>query len=245
MKLATWNVAVPIAKSRRDALQTHIDTAKPDILVLTETHDGFKPGFAHSCSSEDGRDGSRDPGHRWVTIWSNDRLEPLDTSDKKRTASARVFPQVGNPFVVYGTVLPWIGSEWHGHASAGGFAFGESLKVQAADWKQLCGDYPDDEFFLLGDLNQDLVSNKPRYYGSKANRTALEAAFLDVGLTPLTAGGDDPIRRDSAPCACIDHICTRVNSHWRAESTARWPNEPKPHKPLSDHFGVSVSLVPR
>ncbi len=245
MKLATWNVALPVAEARRKEMNVFTDQVQADVWVLTETHDRFTPGLAFSCSSEDGRDGSHNPGHRWVTIWSNSRLEPLVTSDKQRTTAARVFPQVGNPFVVYGTVLPWIGSEWQGHAATSGVAFGESLKVQAADWKQLCDDFPDDEFFLLGDLNQDLVSSKPHYYGSQANRTALEGALRDAGLTPLTAGDDDPIRRDSPPCACIDHICIRVKSRWQAESTARWPDKPKPDKPLSDHFGVSVSLVRR
>jgi endonuclease/exonuclease/phosphatase family metal-dependent hydrolase len=103
-------------------------------------------------------------------------------------------------------------------------------------------DNPDDEFFVLGDFNQDLVRVGPRYYGSRANRDALETALVDAGLVALTAADGDPIRRDSAPCACIDHICARRDSNWRAEPAVRWPDLPAPERWLSDHFGLSVLL---
>ncbi len=242
MKLATWNVALPVSATRRQALLAFTDAAQADILVLTETHDGFSPGHAHSCSSAKGRDGLHKPQHRWVTIWSKHPLEPIATTDKKRTAAARVVPNKGRTFVVYGTALPWLGSKWQEHPAMGGVAFRESLQVQAADWKALRKKYPDDEFFLLGDFNQDFVS--PRYYGSKANRILLEAALRDAGLVALTAGDNDPVRRDSPPCACIDHICVREDSRWRAGATERWPDKPTPtRKGLSDHFGISVSLT--
>ena len=114
--------------------------------------------------------------------------------------------------------------------------------MQARDWLRIRETYPTDEFFVLGDLNQDMVT--PRYYGSRSNRLALENALEIAGLIALTAGDGDPIRRESAPCACIDHICARRDSIWRAEPAVRWPNAPKPERSLSDHFGVSVSLVP-
>jgi endonuclease/exonuclease/phosphatase family metal-dependent hydrolase len=175
-----------------------------------------------------------------VSIWSRYPLEPLTTSDEQRTAAARIRPASGDPFVVYGTVLPWIGSAWRAHASAEGVAFREALAVQAADWMQIRSDYPGDEFFILGDLNQGMVS--PPAYGSIANRTALEKALGAAGLAALTAGDGDPIRRDSGPRAGIDHICARGDSNWRAEPAVRWPDLPVPEKWLSDHFGVSVSF---
>jgi len=236
LKLATWNVALPVAAARRDAARIWTDKIAADILVLTETHDVFDPGLQYSCSSAGGRDESHLSPHHWVTIWSKYRLEELKTSDAKRTAAARAFPEDGPPFLVYGTVLPWIGSKWQGHPSAGGVAFGESLKVQASDWKRLHREYPEDELFVLGDFNQDLVK-PPRYYGSRANRAALIKALDDCGLVVITAGDGDPVRRDSAPCACIDHICALRNSRWRAGSAERWPNIAKPDKSLSDHFG--------
>lgn len=242
VKLATWNVALPVSEKRRQGLRAWTDQVQADVYVLTETHDGFEPGHANCWSSDAGRDGSHHPAHRWVSIWSNERLEPIPTSDPKRTAAARVHPTDQEPFVVYGTVLPWMGSMWNGHHSKGGVAFRESLAVQLNDWRQLRSIYPRDEFFVLGDFNQDLVGSRPRYYGSVANRRLLEAALAEAGLVAFTSGENDPIRRDSAPCACIDHICGKLDSNRRVTSLTRWPNEPKPPRWLSDHFGVAVEL---
>lgn len=242
LKLATWNLALPVSPERRKAMRSHTDREQADIWVLTETHDSFTPGHTFSHPSAPGRDGLHESKHHWVTIWSRHPIEPLPTSDLQRTAAARITPDSGSaPFIVYGTVLPWLGSPWRAHPAAKGVAFREALSVQATDWMRLRRDYPADELFVLGDLNQDLVS--PRYYGSRANRTVLEEALERAGLTVLTAGDRDPIRRDSAPCACIDHICARRDSSWRANPAVRWPDLPAPQRWLSDHFGVSVVLV--
>lgn len=244
LKLGTWNLMLPVAEGRREGIRLHTDREQADVWVLTETHDGFTPGHAYSHSSAPGRDRLHKPAHRWVTIWSRHPMAPLDTADKVRTAAARIHPDSGAPFVVYGTVLPWLGSTWLEHPSAGGVAFREAVRVQGADWVRLRQEYPEDEFFVLGDFNQDLVYDQPRYYGTAANRAALEAALESAGLVALTAGAGDPIRRDSAPCACIDHICARRDSAWRAEEATRWPAESVPARKLTDHFGVSISFKP-
>lgn len=240
MKLATWNVALPVAVRRRKALRAHTDREGADVWVLTETHDGFTPGHAYAHSSSAGRDGLHKSEHRWVTIWSRYLLEPLETSDEERTTAAHVCPEGSAPFVVYGTVLPWEGSRWRGHPSAGGVAFREALAVQAADWMRLRREYPQDELFILGDFNQDMVS--PRYCGSQANRSGLESALNAAGLIALTAGDRDPIRRESPPWACIDHICALRESSWRAGPARRWPDVPAPERWLTDHFGLSLEL---
>lgn len=243
LKLATWNLALPVALRRRDAMRSHTDREKADVWVLTETHDGFTPGHAFSLSSAAGRDGLHKNEHRWATIWSRYPLDPLDTSDVKRTVAARIKPESEKPFIIYGTVLPWIGSPWLEHQSAGGVAFRESLAVQSEDWLRLRRDYPEDEFFVLGDLNQDMVSAPPRYYGSRRNRAVLEKALEDAGLHALTASDRDPVRRDSPPCASIDHICARQDSKWQAEPASRWPDVEVPERWLTDHFGVSISFA--
>lgn len=239
LTFATWNVALPVAPHRRAAMQVHIDRVQPDILVLTETHDGFKPGHPFSHSSTAGRDGSHKAEHRWVTIWSWYQLAPLETSDPQRSVAARVTPTSGDPFIVFGSVLPWIGSTWRGLPNAKGAAFRAAVSMQGGDWIRLRTQYPDDEFMILGDLNQDLVT--PRYYGSQSNRFALEAEIQNAGLTVLTGGENDPVRRLSAPCACIDHICARSDSRWHFVAPDRWPDVPVPERWLSDHFGVSVT----
>ena len=96
MKLATWNLELPVAPRRRQAMRSHTDREQADVWVLTETHDSFTPGHAFSHSSTAGRDG-RTAGAPWVTIWSRYPLEPLETSDGVRTAAARVRPESAIP----------------------------------------------------------------------------------------------------------------------------------------------------
>lgn len=240
MKLATWNVALPVAERRRKALRSYTDTVTADVWVLTETHDGFSVGMENSHSSAPGRDGRHAPEHRWVTIWSNFRLEPIETADPMRTACARVSPPDADPFIVYGTVLPWLRDAWRDYPAKGGVAFSAAVELQQGDWRSIHERYPDHEFFLMGDLNQDLADS--HYYGSKANREKLRQALETAGLVALTCGANDPVRRDSAPWACIDHICARYDSAWVAEAPERWPDAPAPVRSLTDHFGISVQL---
>jgi hypothetical protein len=243
LKIATWNLQLPVTALRRKKIRLHTERQQADIWVLTETHDDFSPGDEYTAvSSVAGRDGLHEPEHRWVSIWSKYPLEALSTSDKQRSAVARVSPASGDSFIVFGTVLPWIGSKWRDRPGAGGVAFREALAMQLADWIRLRKQFPKDEFFLLGAFNQDLVGRPPRYYGSVTNRKVLEAALERAGLVPLTGGNNDPIRRDSPPCACIDHICTRRDSKLLTGNTERWPDTPVPQRGLSDHFGVAALL---
>lgn len=85
----------------------HLNRVASDLLVLTETHDGFYPGYKNYFSSEHGVGTDLNAGFRWATIWSNDSLQRLKTSDNLYTVAARVMPRDEEPFVVYATVLPW------------------------------------------------------------------------------------------------------------------------------------------
>jgi hypothetical protein len=66
---------------------THLELIAANLLVLTETHDGFNPGYKNVCSSASGRYGMDLKQHRWASIWSNDKLEPLKTNDEQRTVA--------------------------------------------------------------------------------------------------------------------------------------------------------------
>ena len=67
------------------------------------------------------------------------------------------------PIVVYGTVLPWLGSPWRGVPALNGAAFAAALEAQAADWNRLQAEHPECDFAVGGDLNQDLA-HEPHYY---------------------------------------------------------------------------------
>ena len=243
VKFATWNLGRPLPPDgRRVARIVHeIRRVGADIWVLTETHDLVTPGTDCSCVSTAGMDRPGEPGERWVSIWSRYSIEPLpETSDPMRAVAARVVPPVGPPLIVYGTVLPWLGSPWRHVAASGGQAFAAALEAQASDWRRLRTVYSDHDFLLAGDFNQDLADT--HYYGSRSNRRALQEALDGASLVALSAGDRDPVRRDSPSCACIDHICLSDTSVWKPGELCRWPDAATPDPVLSDHFGIEVTF---
>ena len=93
----------------------------------------------------------------------------------------------------------------------------------------------------MGDFNQDLAPT--HYYGFRLKRNALVEALDECGLVALTSGEGDPIRRETAPLACINHICALRDSKWISEPAIRWPQTSITDARLSDHFGLSVKFT--
>jgi endonuclease/exonuclease/phosphatase family metal-dependent hydrolase len=245
MRVATWNVArpVPSARRRRKLVAGQIQAVEADVWVLTETHDDVEPGPEYRSASTSGADRASGPGERWVSIWSRFPIEPLpSTSDPVRAVAARIAPARGTPLIVYGTVLPWLGSSWRGIEAVDGKAFEAALDVQAADWRAIRRIHPDHDLMVAGDFNQDLADT--HYYGSRANRLRLTAALQQADLIALTASGDDPVRRGSPTNACIDHVCVSEALRRRCRSVHRWPDTPRPDRRMSDHFGIAVEFSP-
>lgn len=243
LKIATWNLARPVNPQgvRGARIRDWLHTIDADVWVLIETHDGVTPGPGYSCASSAEPDRASTSGERWVSIWSRYPIEQLPpTRDPARTVAARVMHPGAGAFLVYGTVLPWLGSTWRDYPARGGVAFRAALDAQVADWVDLRALFPADELFVLGDLNQDLVET--HYYGSRANREALRRALATADLVALTAGESDPVRREAAPYACIDHVCLSKESRWCPGAPTRWPQGSTPHPRLSDHFGIAVTL---
>lgn len=245
VRVATWNVArpVPSARRRRELVAEQIRVIAADVWVLTETHDDVAPGPEYRSASTSGADRTSEPGERWVSVWSRFPVEPIpSTSDPVRAVTARVLPTRGTPLIVYGTVLPWLGSPWRGIEAVDGKAFEAALNVQAEDWCALRRAHPDHDLIVAGDFNQDLADT--HYYGSRANRLRLAAALERADLVAVTASGDDPVRRGSPPNACIDHVCVSEALRRRCRSVHRWPDAPKPDRRMSDHFGIVVEFSP-
>lgn len=246
MRLATWNLQrlISPAGARMSRVRPCLEAIEADVWVLTETGEEVSPGpdYRGVATSEFDRE-LHAPGEVWTKIWSRWPIERLmPTSDPARCVASRIHPLGQAPFIVYGTVLPWTGSSWRGLPSTGGVAFGASLAAQTSDWRSLQAAYPADDLFVMGDLNQDLCDAPPRYYGSKLNQGRLRSALSESSLMAFTGGVGDPIRRDSAPLACIDHICGPARLGSRVRSTIRWPDARAPVRGVSDHFGVAVDL---
>jgi hypothetical protein len=244
VKIATWNLArvQPMNTERCAEIVRWLVAVDADVWVLTETHDSVSPGPGYSAVSTGQPDRPGEPGERWATIWSRLPIEPLPpTRDTARSVAALVRPTTGRPLIVYGTVLPWLGSRWRDLPADNGVAFRAALAAQLADWITLVGQVPEGDLCVIGDLNQDL--SRRYYYGSRANRTALLDALATVHLSALTADPSDPVRALAPLRASIDHICipTRV-AHRGSARLELWPPGIAPDARLSDHFGVAADL---
>jgi endonuclease/exonuclease/phosphatase family metal-dependent hydrolase len=242
LRIATWNVERPKRSeaTRRDRLLKAIQAVQADIWILTETHTSISPGPDFTAVSTQQSDRAHEPGESWVAIWSRFPMESMaSTSDPCRAIAVWVRPEGGRSLIVYGTVLPWLGSRWQGIPAAGGAAFSAALSAQHADWLALQRENPDGDFILAGDFNQDLGT--AHYYGSKQNRAALEGVIATAKLQCLTAAALDPVPKHAPSNASIDHICVSEGLILVGCSKS-WPMTEKPQKGLSDHFGVLVEL---
>ncbi|MEL6937773.1 MAG: endonuclease/exonuclease/phosphatase family protein [Cyanobacteria bacterium J06598_1] len=240
LRVANWNVARPQSQPHRERLAEVIQAISADIWILTETHESLSPGPTFTCATTTVSDRVCKPGEAWVSIWTHFPTEQVfPTSDSARTLAVRILPEQTKPIIVYGTVLPWLGSPWRNIPSADGAAFAAALESQLSDWISLQHEHPDCDFILAGDFNQDLAQS--HYYGSRKNRAALNLALKSAKLHCLTAGELDPVLEHAPTHASIDHIC--VSSDLKsAAPPISWPALSKPQKNLSDHFGLLVSL---
>ena len=168
---------------------------------------------------------------------------PSFTSDQARCAVGRTTHKDLGEVVIFGCVLPWGGSKWRGISSVGGAAFAAALDLYRRDWDRLRAAFSSAVLVVAGDFNQSVVDW--HYYGSRRQRELLESASAGAGLLAVTAGTGDPVAREAAPHACIDHICVTDSPDIRVGKTTRWPQTSKPSLRLSDHFGVAVELSRR
>src|SRR5271170_68190 len=114
LRISNWNLKRIIPSERRAAIIRNMMVGiGADLWILTETHDAINPGDGFFCVTSDLPDRISKRGERWVAIWSRFRLEALDLFvglDTARCAAARLeHPELGK-IVVFGCVLPWLGS---------------------------------------------------------------------------------------------------------------------------------------
>ncbi|HIK44649.1 MAG TPA: endonuclease/exonuclease/phosphatase family protein [Leptolyngbyaceae cyanobacterium M65_K2018_010] len=243
MKIATWNLerALP-GTPKADRQQQWIDRINADIWVLTETHGGIAPGGNYRSISSGLPDRPAEEGERWVQIWVRDRdITPVPTADAARTACGLIALDSEHGCLIYGTILPWLDSDWRTYPAANGEAFTAALGVQQADWIQLQITHPNATLVVAGDFNQDL--NVLPYYGSRRTKQALRQALLEANLECLTFGDNDPVRRlINSQHSNIDHICMPHRFGLQIQSTFAWPDSLEDLRGLSDHFGVGLEV---
>lgn len=214
-----------------------------DIWVLTESHNRVAPGEGHQLIARSGRADATDGDESWVALWSRIGGTPVITTDRDRTAAAEITLGPVRSLVVFGTVLPWLGSPWGNVAAANGAAFSASLAVQVADWKRLRAAQPSRELCIAGDFNQDLLTTG-HYYGSKAGRAAVRSALHSSSMSCPTSDPSDAVHHHTAGRAAgIDHICISAGLSTVNDAAHVWPAPEARGATLSDHFGVCITVA--
>jgi len=239
--ISNWNVERAIPNQNRfNRITQTLSGIESDIWFLTETHEELVPNIGFHPIFSGTPDRHSQPGERWSAIWSRWPIERLDqfVTDNSRCVAGRIGNTPFGDLLVYATVLPWA-KDPRGNEIGSFEIYKENLLIQQADWLKLKSVFPMAVLFVAGDFNQSLAPK--HYYGSKEKRALLEQVFAETQIFPLTAGGNDPIYRDSAPYACIDHICVSTLLA-DVEHTLRWPDAKTLDGADSDHYGVSVYI---
>ena len=242
LRIANWNVmrATPNT-SRFGAVEGYCHAQDVDIWFLTETHQDLSPHQGYFGIHSGTPDRLFKPGEKWSSIWSKWPIESMSgfVTDGSRCVAGRIEHNVLGEIILYGTVLPW-NNDLRVKESSSFQAYQEALEVQKSDWLRIQRDFPQATLIIAGDFNQGLVDK--HFYGSRKKQNLLESAIKECQISPLTAGANDPIARDSHPRANIDHIFVASSFVWNLEKSNRWPDTQVPVKNLSDHFGVSLEV---
>ena len=248
IRIATWNFKqyadnTPVAEARRAIMAA----VHADIWVLTEVHHTFgivelpdKEGTQHLYKKISWSEPlSRFFPGEMVSIWAREDLQGKTAGIKSTefTACAE-FPVAGSKTLwVYGTVLPWVGSAKY----LDGYTFDQALADQKVDWGGL--KWVDHGWLCVaGDFNQEICPPK-HFYGSGAQEKYLRTALEQADLECLTGGQADPVAKNYAPAANIDHICmgSAKNKTWQVTDVQSWPRTSGGME-ISDHHCVSIDV---
>ncbi len=249
LRIATWNLDYVSPGSKQDdTCRAKAAEINADIWVITETFRGFDLGEGFSCAAESEEAIDLESAKRWVMIWVKKPFKGyfkhIPSKDSQRTACAKGVLSDGLEIIVYGTVLPWLGSEWGEVHTKGKQAFLSALQMQKQDWITM-QEQQNTLLCVAGDFNQDLLE-KGHFYGSNDGREALKNALPLAGFNLYTGGKMDPIASNAPGSANIDHIFVRLPESKALDSmtTSAWTLVQDGAR-ISDHFGISMDILYR
>ncbi len=237
MNLVNWNVEWASPRSpRRAEILRRIEEQRPEVVCLTETHDGLLSQPGHTISSQPDYGYPIKPHRRKVVLWSREPWEQVDDLGAESMPPGRFVSGVTRTSLgevtVVGICIPWHASRtearrrserkkrWEDHCRylAG---LTENLEQTTAE-----------RLIVTGDFNQVIGA------GSRAPRelrSALEKAF-DQRLTIVTSALAFKGRK------AIDHIA--FSDDLAFQSLGAISNVDEDRK-LSDHFGVVADITER
>lgn len=235
--VVNWNFERRGPNSRQAAtMMDRIATERPDVVCLTEAHEGSTTVLGGHEISARGATWSftRRESERLVVLWSSQPWREVDAAGNEGTATGGYVSGVADtphgPMRVIGICAPH-----HAASQVGAAEKARMWSEQIAFWdglaKVLSARDRRTPTILLGDFNQYV----PRIWGSKAARAALVSALGD-----LRVATDGPICEIDEPT--IDHIVHSANLAPQAlRGLSRFDDD---GRALSDHFGVVMRLAP-
>ena len=242
LSISNWNVERPLpSQARLMRISNILESTESDIWFLTETHQDLVPAASFYSVFSGIPDRTFSEGERWVSLWSRWPIQDLNyyVTDKSRCVAGLITDLPFGSLVLYGTVLPWE-SDRRTKENGNFVAYKEALEMRKHDLEQIMLEFPEAQLVLAGDFNQSLVS--ANYYGSRNKRIALEAFLKELDLTCLTSAEMDPVFRNSAPNACIDHVCLSSKMADKLKTTSSFPKAENLDNFPSDHYLISVEL---
>ena len=234
LRVVNWNVEWATPSSwRTTEILSRLSQHAPELVCLTETHDGLLSQHGHAiCSQPDY--GYTVKEDRWkVMLWSREPWDQvddvgIDSMPPGRFVSGVTQTSLGKVAVI-GICIPWFGSRteasrkverklrWEDHEQ---YLAGLTEILERADAKRL---------IVMGDFNQAMG---PGGHAPPQLRSALGKAFspsMRIVTSDRVFQG-----RES-----IDHIA--LSADWTVRSLGVISNIHEGRK-LSDHFGVAADL---
>ena len=237
LKLVNWNVEWATPTSQRGAeVLRRIDGHAPDVVCLTETHNGLPSQQGHTICSQADYGYKTTEYRRKVMLWSREPWEQvndvaLESLPPGRFVSGVTQTSLG-AVTVMGVCIPWFGSRTEARR-------GPERKRRWADHEEYLAGltevlkrYAAMRLIVMGDFNQIVGT------GCRAPRElqlALQEAFPS-SMAISTAGLAFEGR------GSIDHI---VLSEDLAAKPTEVINNVHDSTKLSDHFGVAADVSAR
>ena len=236
--MASWNVQWATPSSRRTTeILRRIGRHAPEVVCLTETHDGLLSRHGHTIRSQPDYGYTLKEHRRKVMLWSREPWDKVDDvgidwMPPGRYVSGLTHASVGEVTVI-GVCIPWFGSRTEARRGLKRKAPWEDHEQYLAGLTEILGRSAAKRLIVIGDFNQTVGQTIGP--GSRARselRLALLKAFppgMRIATSELAFHG----RRS------IDHIA--VSADWAVDSLGVISNIDEGRR-LSDHFGVVAGL---
>ena len=236
LRVVNWNVEWATPRSwRTTEILSRLYRHAPEVVCLTETHDGLLSQHGHTICSQPDYGYTVKEDRRKVMLWSREPWDRVDdvgiySMPPGRFVSGVTQTSVGEVAVI-GICIPWFGSRTEASRKAERKPRWEDHEQYLAGLTEtLLGRADTRRLMVMGDFNQAMGPGRRR--APPQLRLALREAFspsMRIVTSDLAFQG-----RTS-----IDHVA--LSADWTVGSLGVISNIHEGRK-LSDHFGVAADL---